>query len=59
MIEGTLLQNQRYTARVESLITDDEQLLPMLSMVFDGYDELVRQMMFSAQFGNAEYRMSA
>jgi hypothetical protein len=30
-----------------------------LAINFDGYDEFVRQMMFSAQFGNAEYRLTA
>jgi len=56
MTSGIQLRNRHHTARVESLITSDDQLQPMLSMVFDGHDELVRQMMFSAQFGNAEYR---
>ena len=58
-IEGTKLQNQRMTARIESLITSDDQLESALAINFDGHDELVRQMMFSAQFGNAEYRLTA
>ena len=58
-IEGTMLQNQRMTARIESLITSDDQLESALAINFEGYDEFVRQMMFSAQFGNAEYRLTA
>ncbi len=53
MIEGTPLFNQQHYARVETLITDDAQLMELSPVAPD--DDFVMELLWNAQMGNTNY----
>ncbi len=57
MLERPALYNRAFFARLETLTTDDTEL-EMLSSVFDD-EQIAKQMLFSAQFGNMECAMNS
>ena len=60
MVEGTALYNQQHYSRLETLITDDTQLMALLptvestgrSIIAD--DDYVLEMLWAAQNGSVE-----
>jgi hypothetical protein len=61
MVEGTALYNQQHYSRLETLITDDAQLMALLPTVEStgrsiiAGDDYVLEMLWAAQMGNADY----
>ncbi len=53
MIEGTPLFNQQHYARLETLITDDAQLMELSPVAPD--DDFVMELLWNAQMGNTNY----
>jgi hypothetical protein len=53
MIEGTSMFNQQHYARLETLITDDAQLMELASVAPD--DDFVMELLWNAQMGNTDY----
>jgi len=53
MLEGTALFNQQHYARLETLITDDAQLMELSPVAPD--DDFVMELLWNAQMGNTDY----
>ena len=53
MLEGTALFNQHHYTRLETLITDDAQLMELSPVAPD--DDFVMELLWNAQMGNANY----